>query len=286
MEAAPLSSATSNAPSLSPNSTEIDKLTLIEATWDLERFPKALRTPIFNDAKRWSRSFKKRSFVSDLNAVRLYERKSPLAPENRLNNSPLLTIQAKMNKKDVKCLIDTGASRNFLAEELVKSSAFMDKDLEIYPSNVAVKLADEYIVRSAGRTGIPLKIQDDIFHVTVGILPKLSFDLILGMEFLQRQKVIIDCGTRTIKLALDPSFESLADLSTEVSIPPFSEVQAKLNVVSHEKIKPNRTLLIEAWEPLRERFGISVARGIAMPGPDGKFFVILANLSNAPSPAS
>ena len=187
-----------------------------------------------------------------------------------------------MNNKSVNCLIDTGAVRNFISEDLVKSSAFFDKDLEVHPSNLAVKLADESIVRSAGRAEIPLKIQGDIFHVLVEIMPRLSFDLILGMEFLQKQKVVIDCGARTIKLTLDPAFESLAELSKEVSIPPFSEVRAELSVVSHGDAKPGLTLLIEAWAPLRERFGISVARGIAQPDLQGHFCVTLANLSQAP----
>ena len=255
-------------------------MALTQALWNIEHYSEALRTSSFNNARKWSKCFRKKGFIQlDLNAAATSHSYSPFLADRQEPHPPLLTLSAKINNKSVACLVDTGAVRNFISEKLISSPSFLDKEITIMPSNVAAKLADQTLVRSVGRVELPLKMEGRVFHVKVEILPHLSHDLILGMEFCQQHRLVIDCGARKIKFSINAAFESLIELTTPVCIPPLCEIMVETKVVSHEPINAERTLLVEAWEPIRERFGVSASRCVATMTSKGTVTVTLANLS-------
>ena len=256
------------------------QLSLIQAAWNLNNYEPAFYNQVFGQAKNFSKAYKKKSLMTlDLSRAHHFNGQRPILHETNQAISPLLIIQAFINRKSIKCLVDTGAVKNFISADLLNSPLFRDNDLNIQPSNLAARLADHSLVHSLGKFDASLQIDNHKFSVPVEILPKLSYDLILGMDFCHAHNVVIDCGTKTVQMVAKPVFSSLATAITETTIPRLSEIMVELKVESPHPLEP-RTLLVEAYEPLRERFGVAATRSITTVTSDGVIHVTLANLSN------
>ena len=218
----------------------------------------------------------------DLNAATVEKEPSPINNDCRRGNPRLLRLPARMNRSNVACIVDTGCTSNFISEQLVTSRLFRDQHLDIQPSNFAIKLADGHIVYSIGRVEVRLQINARVFSVMVTILPRLSHDLILGMEFCQKNGVIIDCGKREVTMGKTDTVETLAELEQDLTIPPICETWTTVRIASPSDTARGKCLLLEPWAPLLERFGASVSRGVTIVDDHGQAKVLISNLTSEP----
>ena len=109
----------------------------------------------------------------------------------------LLVFQAYVRDTSLTCLIDTGASHNFLSADL--SEKLCLTICQDPASTQVVLLADGVQhVTSMGGANITLEVRNLSFDVRATVIPLRKYDLILGMPWLRANKPVIDFSTNTI----------------------------------------------------------------------------------------
>ena len=95
-------------------------------------------------------------------------------------------------------LIDPGSTHSYVCIEHVFDKVTTVEQLS-YDMHVTKPLGHNVNVNSVYRN-CPIVIQDREFSANLIALPFREFDLILGMDWLSKHKVILDCGKKTVVL--------------------------------------------------------------------------------------
>ena len=107
-------------------------------------------------------------------------------------------------------------------------------------------------------------------------MESLSFDVILGMSFLKKNRVIIDAENGEIYFKPDsPQFQD--KLSKKVEIPAYSNVF----VAADSTVLENGAYVLNNVSFLGLKYGVYAGQGLVNIR-DSKFNVILSNLTNKP----
>ncbi|CAA7039967.1 unnamed protein product [Microthlaspi erraticum] len=98
-------------------------------------------------------------------------------------------------------LFDSGASHSFVTPEVVM------RFREIYPVeevSVSVVTPGNQILRSSSLVvGVPLEIVERIFRVNLFVVPMIGYEVILGMDWLSRNRANLDCSRGRVTLRGD-----------------------------------------------------------------------------------
>ena len=97
-------------------------------------------------------------------------------------------LPAKLNGIEIKGLLDTGASESFVNETVAKSAK-----LQVYgkPSRVCMA-SDQLIAPILGKVCTSLSVQGHEYtNVTLGVMPGLCADVVLGQDFLRLHKEVV-----------------------------------------------------------------------------------------------
>ncbi len=120
---------------------------------------------------------------------------------------------------DVLALVDTGATSNYISLDKL-TQIDPDSQFVIESYYQSVKVGDTRFVKSIGRVTLPLMIDHIELTTTFVILENLSFELILGMQFLMANQAVIDATERSVHFNTDTTF--LVKLAVTTVVPAFS----------------------------------------------------------------
>ncbi|XP_062075806.1 uncharacterized protein LOC133779926 [Humulus lupulus] len=98
----------------------------------------------------------------------------------------LLYVKAFFNGKEVKAMVDSGATNNFVAHREVERL-----DLEIFQSTTKLKAMNSKVKSIQGAATIKLKAGTWESECNLMVVPLDDFDLILGIEFLSAAKAML-----------------------------------------------------------------------------------------------
>ena len=94
----------------------------------------------------------------------------------------------------VKCLFDTGASANYINEDVLNSK-FKVHSNRIKSTSISVKMGDSTQIQATGKIFLPITFSIAVLHEEFTIVKNLSCDMILGFPFCWKYNIIIDAET-------------------------------------------------------------------------------------------
>lgn len=114
-----------------------------------------------------------------------------------------MPVEISITEEKIRGIIDSGSERSYLSESAYRRvKKYQIRELAPDASSTAgVRLGDRSIVKTLGGTGFVIDIGDVYGPQWFSILPGLSGDLILGMDFWLTFKVAINPFLRTWSLA-------------------------------------------------------------------------------------
>ena len=178
----------------------------------------------------------------------------------------LIILDCETRNTSVKSLVDTGASSNYLSGKMfirLQQSA-PSSNLDIKPYNGLIKIADQTLVRSLGVVTLDMFILDRIVAVSFVIIKKLSYDAILGMEFLTENNVIISLSSPSNPepsciYFKNPPYDPLGIVRTSESspIPPFSRKIVTVRIPNTY----NSVQVLRNLKSFNNQFGVYVGQG-------------------------
>ena len=184
-----------------------------------------------------------------------------------------------MRGRKLKCLVDTGASLNFISSQLMATESVHSWQLPIEASYTKCKVTNNQVLLSQGRVKLPIEIKSQIYSLQAEIVPDLAFDLILGLPFLRHHQCHIDLENNQLILQ-SPKHDASLALQEDLHLPGFC--QTFVDVTCNDLADKKRVLtLVDSLPCLQDRFAAFVARGLCQVE-NGQARVSLANLSAEP----
>jgi predicted aspartyl protease len=112
------------------------------------------------------------------------------------HQSFVVEIEGKINNTPISVLIDPGVALSYITHEVVETNKIK-----------RMKYAKSWLVQLV--TGTKRKVVDFVsdfefnldgqnIKTNMNILPLGSYDMIIGMDWLERHKVVLDCYTKTL----------------------------------------------------------------------------------------
>ena len=138
----------------------------------------------------------------------------------------LLKLKAKAKNRVLTCLLDTGSQMNYISNSLVS-------DLNLRTSaipTITAELANGSKQDISQKTEISLTL-DELPHTTFAlqarILENAAYPIILGLHFIEENKVVIDYEKTRLKIA---GFEIEMDFDEAWKVNPDSKIVEKVNL--------------------------------------------------------
>jgi hypothetical protein len=142
------------------------------------------------------------------------------------HQSSVVEIKGKVNDTRISVLIDPGATLSYITPNIVKSNKLKK-----------LKHAKSWLVQPA--TGTKRKVVDFTFdfefnlgglkiRTNLNILPLGSYDMIIGMDWLEQHTTILDCYTKILSYKDDSDTVRIAQgITKPVSVKKVSAMQLK-----------------------------------------------------------
>ncbi len=193
---------------------------------------------------------------------------------NDRKSDNLIKLNINISNTLLEALVDSGASYNYLSKAAYEKLLPLTDNSVFTPSNHTVQIADKSIVKSIGRLEVDMALDEHLFKTTFTVLENLSFDVILGMSFLQKNKVLIDGEEGVIHFKDNESNNSIRLVENTV-IPAHSQIVA--SVKANEVF--SRFNFIQNNPDLVNKHGIHLAQGLVESTTE-TFQIFLCNLTN------
>jgi hypothetical protein len=182
-----------------------------------------------------------------------------------------------------RCLVDTGAQISCISDTYF-NKLNLSKD-SIKPSKVTAIVgvggAEHKII---GLVELPLKLGQCTVLQAFHILPAMSIQLIIGIDFLQQHKATIDYSSNKlsilegeIKVCFLTSHTGIVRIAKKVTIPARTEITIEAKV---SRIKSNHGMLIEPIASVNQ-IGLLVAKSVVKVS-DSKVFITIMNPQEIP----
>ena len=155
-------------------------------------------------------------------------------------DSNVVTLLATMKGRSLKCLVDTGASLNFISSKLMSTESIKPWGLYIHPSDTVCQVANNQKLRSLGRVQLPIEINKQVYSIPAEIVPDLAFDLILGTPFLTDHQCILDFNSKQLIVGQPPNNDTSILLRNDITIPSYCHTF--VDVTCHGLQSKNRVL--------------------------------------------
>ncbi|KAI3827455.1 hypothetical protein L1987_01530 [Smallanthus sonchifolius] len=129
-----------------------------------------------------------------------------ISVEEAKNNSEVVSGTFKINSLPALVLFDSGASRSFVSLKIVKHSSFVSSKLD-EPLEIEAANDKSFLVFDIFRD-CKLRAGGETFFIDLIPMAMGDFDVIVGMDWLSKNKASILCGPKAIQL-VSPSGESI-----------------------------------------------------------------------------
>jgi hypothetical protein len=162
-----------------------------------------------------------------------------------------------INFKTVSCLVNTGAVASCMSETF-------EKTLKLTPSPALQELqlisANQSPIHSLGVVEVGMSIQGLVIPFCFYVIRSLSYNVVLGYDFLKSSGACINCAEHRISLfdgLVQTSLTRQSDksvvlkLAQDITIPPATEAIVKLAV---PKRFQHRLGISETYAPIKNRF--------------------------------
>jgi hypothetical protein len=178
-------------------------------------------------------------------------------------------VALSLNYRNVRALVDSGAEKSCISEEFLKRLRMKPEPLSPDESTCLYS-ANKSEIRKRGTVELNVAIQGLVIPFRFYVLQGLSYNCILGIDFLTDAQATIDCNQRLLSLyqglAVAPLIhnmdkESILCMADTVTIPPRTE--ALVPVTIHPKYV-HRINIVEAWPEVKNKM-IAVAGALIFP---------------------
>ena len=105
-------------------------------------------------------------------------------------------MSGQVKKQPIKVLIDSGATGNFIIDDLVTRNL----PVELETQHQDLKLADGSTVQAIGRVQFKLQCGDYKARITTRVFPNLHKKVILGMSWLIQENLAIDWARGQVQI--------------------------------------------------------------------------------------
>ena len=139
-------------------------------------------------------------------------------------------IQVQIQNTPVWALIDTGAQISVISSKLVDRIPILKSNTIPHPTCPTVLTADGKSMALLGKTRCKLLITDKQVPFTADIAPKLQYDLILGVDFLNKHKAEINFAKKTLHLKDAYPLKTMEN----ISIPPKHECILSVKIAGNK----------------------------------------------------
>ena len=147
-------------------------------------------------------------------------------------NENLIKIKARIDSRDVLCLVDTGASTEFIKKSLIVELLKDGCNFTFQKATVPVQVTLGNNTKTLCHSIVMMNVQinGSSFQMKAFILDELPFEIIFGLSFLKRYNAIIDTVNHAVSIDSDyePKPPSLPHhviyLEKEVHIPARCEM--------------------------------------------------------------
>jgi hypothetical protein len=171
------------------------------------------------------------------------------------------------DKGEVTCLVDSGASQNFMSLELLKEAGIPMGVLDGIDGDSTVRLGDGRQITALGLArNVQLRMGEDVDALDFVILPSSCGDVVLGMPWLAGKNPRVDWKSRKVTidgkvLPMEPRMEANMMWFELLGPARMSEEQDKARV--NFKGKEDRFINDEEWF---RRLGVVASDGQIQPG--------------------
>ena len=129
----------------------------------------------------------------------------------------------------VRALVDTGAVVSVISEKLCRSLRKVTTPL----TNLALRTATSHYITPSAQCTARVVIQDVRYAVKFVVLPRSSYDVILGWDFLSTHQALVDCARAELTLSnpcpdLDDRSPPKVFAAADVHIVPLSAVLVRV----------------------------------------------------------
>ena len=182
-----------------------------------------------------------------------------------------------VNGKKIAVLNDSGASHTFTSMRFLNTEPVRSLELKIKPLDHECVLADNHRQKLTGIVAIPIVMQNKHLTATALITDPLSYDLILGRDWMEMNGVILDFVNKRLLLTkgkvtnehelyilATPSSPApavalrYAKLQHTIKLDPF--VETKVFVQSEHA--ENETVFAKGYDPLYQRLKVNTVQGL------------------------
>jgi len=186
-----------------------------------------------------------------------------------------IIIDTMVNHSYVDALLDSGASHCYMAESTFNHLNDSDRPFEIIQVSQNITLADNSMVKCRGAVNMLVEINELIFKIQYFLVPSLSFETILGINFINKH-VVYDGPNRQIKFTKAPHETPYSLVSQEKTvIPAFHTKQIKLSLTH----TTNKAIIIEACRHTLEDYGLVIAGGDIIDASKAEINIPVTNFS-------
>ena len=190
------------------------------------------------------------------------------------SNDELIKLTCFIQNQSVLALVDTGASSNYISRDTLTELDPLGL-FSVEPHVQSIKVGDNRFVTSIGKVTLPMVVDQHGFATSFIILQNLSFEIILGMQFLSENNAIIDAADKSVyfNIMLPLNVNSIE----QTTIPAYSCI-----ALSAEAETPvDCTKIIKNVASFNHRYGAFVSHG-TIRCDKNSLTVLVSNLTNTP----
>jgi len=169
-------------------------------------------------------------------------------------------------------LVDTGASSNYISKDTLTELDPLGL-FPIEPHVQSIKVGDNRFVTSIGKVTLPMIVDQHGFATSFVILQNLSFEIILGMQFLSTNNAIIDTADGSVYFNI--SLPLKVNSTEQVTIPAYSCIA----LAAEAENSVDCTKVIKNVASFNHKYGAFVSHG-TINCDQNSLTILVSNLTN------
>lgn len=135
--------------------------------------------------------------------------------KGKINRLP--TIQVKLNNEvETNALVDTGASCNIISKHLYDILLKTGKVIEVKKFNNNLLAANGSNIEVLNECTMKIKILNFSWKITLLVVKNISFDVILGADFVRQHQLILDLGNNCCYFKFKPDVKVTVSMEQEL----------------------------------------------------------------------